>query len=81
MKCINFCLRQNSPEDCLFFSNVPVHFPTSMGAVHKPVNFSCVFMLVQLNKCVVCGIVVMGVCHRRFCLNMRVVGHISGFSI
>ena len=30
--------------------------PTSMGAVHKSVTCSCVFMLVQLNKCVVvCG--------------------------
>ena len=30
--------------------------PTSTGAVHKFVTFSCVFMLVQLNKCaVVCG--------------------------
>ena len=26
-----------------------------MGAVHKSVTCSCVFMLVQLNKCVVCG--------------------------
>ena len=26
-----------------------------MGPVHKSVTFSCVFMLVQLNKCVVCG--------------------------
>ena len=32
-----------------------VHFPTSTGVVHKSVTFSCVFMLVQLNKCVVCG--------------------------
>ena len=32
-----------------------VHFPTSTVAVHKSVTFSCVFMLVQLNKCVVCG--------------------------
>ena len=30
-------------------------YPTSTGAVHKSVTFSCVFMLVQLNKCgVVC---------------------------
>ena len=29
--------------------------PTSTGAVHKSVACSCVFMLVQLNKCVVCG--------------------------
>ena len=30
--------------------------PTSTGAVHKSVTCSCVFMLVQLNKCVVvCG--------------------------
>ena len=28
--------------------------PTSTGAVYKPVIFSCVFMLVTLNKCVVC---------------------------
>ena len=28
---------------------------TSTGAVHKSVACSCVFMLVQLNKCVVCG--------------------------
>ena len=52
--------------------------PTSTGAVHKSVTFSCVFMLVQLNKCVVVcgsdqGIVVMGVCLRRFCLSMSVV--------
>ena len=26
-----------------------------MGASHKPVTLSCVFILVQLNKCVVCG--------------------------
>ena len=59
-----------------------------MGAIHKSVNFSCVFMLVQLNKCiVVCGsdlqrgIVVMVVCFRRFCLNIRVVGDISDFFI
>ena len=30
-----------------------VHFPTSTVADHKFVTFSCVFMLVQLNKCVV----------------------------
>ena len=43
--------------------------PTSTGAVHKSVTCSCVFMFVQLNKCVVVcvvlfykgGIVVMGV--------------------
>ena len=29
--------------------------PTSTGAVHNSVTFRCVFMLVQLNKCVVCG--------------------------
>ena len=30
--------------------------PTSMEAVHKSLTFSCVFMLVQLNKCfAVCG--------------------------
>ena len=30
--------------------------PTSTGAVHKSVTCSCVFMLVQLNKCfAVCG--------------------------
>ena len=29
--------------------------PTSTGAVHKSVTCSCGFMLVQLNKCVVCG--------------------------
>ena len=28
---------------------------TSTGAVQKSVTFRCVFMLVQLNKCVVCG--------------------------
>ena len=38
----------------------PIHStsrcPTSTGAVHKSVTFGCVFMLVQLNKCVVvCG--------------------------
>ena len=27
--------------------------PTCTGAVHKPVTFSCVFMLVQVNKCVI----------------------------
>ena len=27
--------------------------PTSTGAIHKSVTFRCVFMLVQLNKCVV----------------------------
>ena len=26
-----------------------------MGAVHKSVTFRCMFMLVQLNNCVVCG--------------------------
>ena len=35
----------------------PLHstsrFPTSTGTVHKSVTFSCGFMLVQLNKCVV----------------------------
>ena len=42
-------------------------------------------MLVQLNKCVVCGsdlqsgIVVMGDSLRRFCLNMRVDGDICLF--
>ena len=40
--------------------------PTTTGAVHKSLTFRCVFMLVQLNKCVVTlckeGIVVMGVC-------------------
>ena len=30
-------------------------FPTSTGAVHKSVTFSCVFILVQLTKCIVCG--------------------------
>ena len=31
-------------------------WPTSTGAVHNSVTFSCGFMLVQLNKCVVvCG--------------------------
>ena len=39
--------------------------PTSTGFVHKSVSCSCVFMFVQLNKCVVLfykeGIVVMGV--------------------
>ena len=29
--------------------------PTSTGAVHKSVTCRCVFMLVQLIKCVVCG--------------------------
>ena len=61
-------------------TGVPLHstsrFPSSTGAVHKSVTFSGVFMLVQLNKCVVVcgsglqrghGIVVMGVCLRRFC--------------
>ena len=65
-----------------------MHFPTSTVAVHKSVTFSCVFMLVQLNKCVVVygsdlqrGHSGDGVCLRRFCFNMRVVGDISGFSI
>ena len=49
--------------------------PTSTAAVQK--SLSCVLMLVHLNKCGVLliskgGIVVMGVCHRRFCLNMKV---------
>ena len=30
-------------------------WPTSTGAVHKSGTCSCVFMLLQLNKCVVCG--------------------------
>ena len=45
-------------------------------------------MLVQLNKCSVClilickeGIVVMGVCLRRFCFNMKVVGDICLFEL
>ena len=30
--------------------------PTSMGAIHKSMTFSCVSLLTQLNKCVVvCG--------------------------
>ena len=65
-----------------------MHFPIFTGPIHKSVTFSCVFMLVQLIKCVVvCGsdfqrdIVVMGICLRRFCLNMGVVGDISVFSI
>ena len=37
----------------------PLHLtsrcPTSTGAVHKSVTFRCVLLLVQLNKCVVCG--------------------------
>ena len=53
----------------------PVHSnsrcPTSTGAVHKSVTFSFVFMLVQLNKClVVCGSDLHhddGCCLRRFC--------------
>ena len=60
--------------------------PTSTGAVQKSVTFSCVFMLVLLNKCVaVCGSdlqrgqVVMCVCLRQFCLNMSVVGDICLF--
>ena len=43
-------------------------------AVHKSVTLSCLFILVQLNKCVILfgkwGIVVMRVCLRRFCFNM-----------
>ena len=45
-------------------------------------------MLVQLNTCVVVcgsdlqrGIVVMGVCLRRFCLNIKVVGDIVCFDL
>ena len=30
-----------------------MHVPTSTGVVQKSVTFSCVLMLVQLNKCVV----------------------------
>ena len=56
MKCSNFCLVRINLKTCLFCSNVRVHFPTSTGAVRKSVNFSSVFMFVQLNKCaVVCG--------------------------
>ena len=32
-----------------------MHFPTSTVGVHISVTFSCMFMLVQLNKWVVCG--------------------------
>ena len=52
----------------------------------KSVTFSCVIVLEELNKCVVVcdsdlqrGKVVMGVCLRRFCLNMRVDGDICLF--
>ena len=42
-----------------WLSGGPLHStsrcPTSTGAVHKSITFSCVFRLVQLNKCVVCG--------------------------
>ena len=43
-----------------WLTGAPLHStsrcPTSTGAVHKSVTFSCVFMLVQLNKwVVVCG--------------------------
>ena len=38
-------------------TDVKVHstgmFPTSTGAVHKTLTFSCAFMLVQVNNCVV----------------------------
>ena len=68
----------------------PLHstsrFPVSTGAVHKSMTFGCMFMLVQLNKRVVCvvlickgGIVVMGGFLRQFCLHMRVVGDICLF--
>ena len=58
---------------------------TSTGAVHKSVTFSCV----QLNKCVVvCGSDLqtghsgdIGVCLRRFYLNMSVVRNIYLFSV
>ena len=58
--------------------------PTCTGAVHKSVTLSCGFMLVELNKCVVVcdsdfqgGIVVMGVCLRRFCIkNESSMGHL-----
>ena len=37
----------------------PLHsasrLPTSTGAVHRSVTLNCVFILVQLNRCVVCG--------------------------
>ena len=53
--------------------------PTSTGAVHKSVTFSCVFRLVQLNKCVVvCGSDLQRghsgdrFCLRRCCLSMSV---------
>ena len=73
-----------------WLTGVPLHSAsrclTSTGAVHKSVTFSCVFMLVQLNKCVVvCGSDLQrghsadGVCLRGFCLNMRVVGDICLF--
>ena len=55
--------------------------PTSTGAVHKYVTCSCVFMLVQLNKCgLVCGSDLQrGHSGDIFCLNMSVVGDICLF--
>ena len=50
----------SSQHPARWLTGGPLHstskFPTSTGVVHKSVTFSCVFMLVQLNKCVVvCG--------------------------
>ena len=39
-------------------ANIKVHWlPNSMETIHKFVTLRCVFILVQLNKCVVCGCV------------------------
>ena len=69
-----------TPADDSFSQQTPhLH-----DAVHKFVTLSCVFILMQLNKCVVLcvvlfckvAIVVMGDCLRRFCLNMKIWWHI-----
>ena len=49
--------------------------PTSTGAVRKYVTLRCGYILVQLSKCRE-GVLVMGVCFRRFSLNMNVVWEI-----
>ena len=65
-----------------------VHFPISTGTVYKFVTFSCVFILVQLNKCVVmCGSDLErghsgdGRLSSSILLNMRGVGDISGLQL
>ena len=45
--------RHPGPLDDWWSLHSTSRFPTSTGAVHKSVTVSCVFMLVQLNKCFV----------------------------